>query len=385
MHCQNCGAELANGVKYCSECGSKVSGPVVSFCTECGARLPIDATVCEYCGSPVVPSDTITWMENPGKDKKSAEVSRSSKQTMTSSKAKKRTKGAQTRKAIRIVLFALTAFAILVIGGTIALKMLQRTADSSGPVIPESAPSLPAPASSQTDESDEDGCGIIKGSQYAYMSDPWNVYIATGVSDSIIKIECWHRTKTNDKQMDYRYDVGVIKVEEGGSGFYWVDGEHTAFVISFSDERNSRVSSPQPHVFTININENNRCKGSDYDAEVTCYRYANDRWHEYRAIPLSGTLIKIECWYRTSASDDFSFGYDWCVIDTSNSNTGFEWTDDEHTSFTMTTVDVDNNQWEEPSFVLFELDNPNSKYPDVVSYLEAQDGNWWNLFFHFAA
>ena len=38
MKCQNCGAELEEGVLFCRECGAKVSKPK-RFCRECGAQL----------------------------------------------------------------------------------------------------------------------------------------------------------------------------------------------------------------------------------------------------------------------------------------------------------------------------------------------------------
>ena len=42
---------------------------------------------------------------------------------------------------------------------------------------------------------------IEKGTEYAYMSDEWNVYIAYAVSDSIIKIQQWDKTLSSTKKM----------------------------------------------------------------------------------------------------------------------------------------------------------------------------------------
>ena len=379
MYCQNCGAELTDNAKYCSECGAKVDVAAMTFCRECGASLPVGASKCEYCGADVIPSDSFLWAEEDQAYGRWEQNSSSNKSPRSKSK---HTKRSRNTAAFRVAIIALAFFAALVIGGTSFIKAQQKAREEAAPAIPESAPTIPVTIVSTEGDAIESTPIQEKGMQYAFMSDQWNVYIATVVSDSVIKIEHWSRTKTSDREMSYRSDVGVYKTDDSETGFYWVDEEHTAFVISFCDEHNSRVGSPQPHVFTINISDNNRCKGSDYDESIACYSYTFDRWHEYRAIPLTDRLIKIECWYRTSADDELSFGWDWCVIDTEATNTGFEWTDEDRSSFTMTTIDLENGNWESPSFVLFELENPNRKYPDVISYLSEGNANWWDWLFN---
>ena len=39
MKCNNCGAELDNGVLFCKDCGAKVEVKKVAFCRECGSPL----------------------------------------------------------------------------------------------------------------------------------------------------------------------------------------------------------------------------------------------------------------------------------------------------------------------------------------------------------
>lgn len=234
--------------------------------------------------------------------------------------------------------------------------------------------------SSQNEESEpteipfvETNYTIEKGTQYAFMSDEWNVYIATAISDSIVKIEHWDKTMANTKKMSYSEDIGSYKINDSENGFSWIDDEHMAFTLIFQDKNNSRVKKPESHVFTINVSDSDVCKGTDYDEKIACYSYTNDDWHMYRAIPLSDHLIKIECWSRTSSLDKFLFGWDWCVIDTNNTDTDFEWTDEEHTAFTITTKDPDNSSyWKKDEFVVFELENEGYKYPDVITYLGRQ-------------
>lgn len=50
MKCQNCGADLADGVLLCRECGAKVEMQK-KYCRECGKEVPVDARFCSYCGA----------------------------------------------------------------------------------------------------------------------------------------------------------------------------------------------------------------------------------------------------------------------------------------------------------------------------------------------
>lgn len=50
MKCQNCGADLDDGVLFCRECGAKVEMQK-KYCRECGKEVPVDARFCSYCGA----------------------------------------------------------------------------------------------------------------------------------------------------------------------------------------------------------------------------------------------------------------------------------------------------------------------------------------------
>ena len=244
---------------------------------------------------------------------------------------------------------------------------------SSRDVATESYDSTETQQSEQTEppKADIGTLSITKGTEYAYMTDEWNVYIATAISDDIIKVANWDKTMSNSKSVEYDYDVGTFKINDSENGFAWVDDEHTAFVLTFKDKNNSKFKKGGAATFTINISDSDKNKGSDYSKDIACFSYQNDDWHLYRAIPLTETLIKIETWYRGSSAGTFLFGYDLCLIDTSSGDTDFEWTDDEHTSFSITMRDEENKyEWKKETFVVFILENEGYTYFDVKSYLD---------------
>jgi hypothetical protein len=80
---------------------------------------------------------------------------------------------------------------------------------------------------------------IEKGTKYAYMSDEWNVYIATAISDSVIKIENWDKTLSSDLKVEYKKDIGTYKINDSVNGFSWIDDDHTAFNFNLQDFDNS--------------------------------------------------------------------------------------------------------------------------------------------------
>lgn len=51
MKCQKCGADLAEGVLFCRECGAKTNAVQKRFCRECGAELIQNAKFCRECGA----------------------------------------------------------------------------------------------------------------------------------------------------------------------------------------------------------------------------------------------------------------------------------------------------------------------------------------------
>ena len=213
---------------------------------------------------------------------------------------------------------------------------------------------------------------IKKGTQYAFMSDEANVYIANAISNSIITVECWGRNLLTEKSVKHSYDIGTFKINDPAIGFSWVDEEQTAFTFLLQDGKNSHTKKQQSVIFTINVNDSDEFKGTDYNEDIICYIYRNDDWNIYRAIPLTNKLIKIENWGRSNSSKgyDFIYNYDLYIIDENNTDTDFEWTDEERTSFTITLEDPENKSYiKEPKFVAFTIENNGYIYNDVLSYL----------------
>lgn len=197
---------------------------------------------------------------------------------------------------------------------------------------------------------------IEKDSEYTFMCDKWNLYVATAISDTLIRIENWGKSSSSSKSVEYEYDVGTYKITDETNGFSWLDDEHTAFVMNLQDKNNGNIKEQKTAVFTISTSSSSKFKGSNYSKREVCYSLQNDDWHLYRAIPLTGTTIKIEVWCRTSSSDSFIYGYDLGTINSKNTASDFAWTDDEHTAFTITIQDAENSRLEEPSFVAFTID-----------------------------
>lgn len=197
---------------------------------------------------------------------------------------------------------------------------------------------------------------IEKGAQYTYGHDEWSLYCATALSDTLIKIEKWGKTLSSEKTFDLEYEVGAIRINDAEYGFSWIDDSHTAFVIQLQDEQDSDFKKPQTITFTISGTDSDTNKGTNYTKDGICYSYQNDDWHLYRAIPLTDTVIKIECWYRSLAFGSFNYGYDVVVIDLNNTEMDFEWTDNEHTAFTISMQDKQNSNLKKATFAAFTLD-----------------------------
>ena len=52
-NCKKCGADIADGMKFCIKCGTPVSPETdkAKFCMHCGAAIPAGAKFCIRCGS----------------------------------------------------------------------------------------------------------------------------------------------------------------------------------------------------------------------------------------------------------------------------------------------------------------------------------------------
>ncbi|MDI6723146.1 MAG: zinc ribbon domain-containing protein [Methanobacterium sp.] len=50
--CSNCGAQIEENVKFCTECGSKMEQEELK-CPSCSAQLPKDTKFCTECGTKI--------------------------------------------------------------------------------------------------------------------------------------------------------------------------------------------------------------------------------------------------------------------------------------------------------------------------------------------
>lgn len=404
MKCQNCGVILNNDAKFCRDCGTEVL-PQKKFCRDCGAQLISNAKFCTNCGVKIGLKSEISnskpetsgtfsnsFEENPSlknefifepqnsKNRhsiknntakfgnKTKEQNNHQKNFFNNLSGPKNTVQSVVpehldekrnyfwekfiKKASKKLLILLSVIVTVFILITFFIK-ITGSIKSNTPVV-------------------KTNYKIEKGTQYAFMSDNWNVYIAEAISDDIIKIESWDKSLSSDKKLSYVSDIGSFKINDPQNGFSWIDDEQTAFTLTFQDENNSNgiLDKPEEHTFTINNNDSDVLKGSNYDEAIACYTYMNDKWHMYWAIPLTNQTMKVECWTRSSSEDEFLYGWDWGVINLENNDKKFEWTDEERTSFAVTIKDSNNDwYWDDDKFVVFEIEDSNYKYANVKDFL----------------
>lgn len=354
MKCAKCGAELSEGSKFCSYCGNKIG--VEHSKRKDNEPQPLYRMVNSeptYTGSS---SNSTT---------KRTEQTFSMPITSSTTSTQKKKKNNSTN-----LLIALMGIIVLLLGSFLFLINSRdgKGAKETTSIVMQNQDTEPI----ESAEKNED-LTITKGSEYAFMTDEWNVYIATAISENIIKIENWDKSKSSDKSVSYEYDVGTYKINDKANRFTWIDADHTTFTIFFADENRGGFKEGGTATFTLNINDSDNNKGSDYSEKIACYSFQNDDWHLYRAIPLTDTFMKIETWSRSSSDDKFLYGYDFCIFDVTSGATDFEWTDDEHTAFTITLQDKENDwYWKEESLTSFMLENQEYNYFTVKSYL----GRW---------
>lgn len=211
---------------------------------------------------------------------------------------------------------------------------------------------------------------ITKGTEYSYMRDEYNVYVATAASDEIVKIENWSKNLSTSSKVSHEYDIGTFKINDNANEFKWIDKEHTAFSICFKDKNTGLFPKKKTLIFTVNIHDEATNKGSNYDKTICCYTYKNDDWTSYKIIPLTDKLFKVEAWVRPIALGSFHYGYDVMLIDIDEKDNGFEWIDDEHTTFSITMSDSKNSELKKEKLLIFKLENKKVKYQDTITYIE---------------
>ncbi len=211
---------------------------------------------------------------------------------------------------------------------------------------PENKPSASAPV-----EDLSPSAPVIK--TYTYLHDCWNLYIATALSDNVIKIENWYRFSAGDNPdpFKYRRDVTIVSTNDSSTGFQWLDSDHSAFYITMQDADNSYWEEAS----TVGFSQNDKPTESITLSGNPTYTYRNDNWNQYIATVISEEVIKIEVWDRFRAGktpDPFRYDHDICLVNTKDPECDFKWLDENHTAFSVTMIDNENSYWEEthPAF-----------------------------------
>lgn len=110
------------------------------------------------------------------------------------------------------------------------------------------------------------------------------------------------------------------------------------------------------------------CGAVSAEDQGLTYAYLHDKWDLYRATAYGDNMIRIDCWSRAVANDENPFKPDHCiaVIKTDDGSTDFCWVDEAHTSFAVTINDMENSRFEDPTLVIFEIEEA-GEYPILES------------------
>lgn len=203
---------------------------------------------------------------------------------------------------------------------------------------------------------DPDIVGVPHEGTYSFCRDEWDLYKATFVSDSLLKIERWYRGNSyQDPPFRYKDDTCVINIGDHSTDFRWLDDSGSAFTVTMHDDNNEIWTEDELAGFS---------KDAEGEALPT-YSYMHDAWNTYRAIRLSDTTVKIEKWYRASSSryapdyidPPFYYNQDVGVFGADD----LKWLDQSGSAFELAFIDDSNKNMEAVETVRFALDSGSAK------------------------
>ena len=212
---------------------------------------------------------------------------------------------------------------------------------------------------------------LEKGAEYTFMYDEWTTYVATAISNSSLKLELWKKTMSNQKGPKKDEEIGVYKINDATNGFMWADAEQKlAFRFNFQGKMDGNQKKINLRYFTINVNDGDDNKGTDYNEQIKSFKYDRDKNYFYRAILLNNDIMKIECWSKGFLLTPDLFYYDCRLVDVSKNSNVFEWSDEERTSFLITMKDEENGNlnWKGNENVFYEIENIGYKYNSILDY-----------------
>ncbi|MBP3870644.1 MAG: hypothetical protein J6E46_06685 [Faecalicoccus sp.] len=352
---------------FCGYCGSKLT-PNSSFCHKCGKKVSENRIIND--------ENNLDWDYRKQKsltEKKLVNIfhNENNKLNLTSLQGDIKDQGDQLKKDIQDFLPTAKIIAIGMGVLFITLIVVPRLL-FSGNEGGENPHTDSEEVSSQKVENDRDELetdySIEKGSEYSYMHDESTLYVATAMTDTLIKLERWEYA---DGAWKPNVGVGAYDINDSSSRFSWLDENHTAFTLILDDRDKMSTWVISDAVFTVDINEEAACKGTNYCLDIISYAYKSDDRHLYRAIPLTEDMIKIECWKPSLNKLDSSFVYAYDLASIyPNKDDDFKWINEEHTSFSTSLEDLRNllNLSSDKSY-LFEIENPNAQYKTTAQYL----------------
>lgn len=195
---------------------------------------------------------------------------------------------------------------------------------------------------------------IEKGAEYSFGVDEWNMYVATAISDKLIRVVKWKKDTSDDPRYEEVGEIGVFRIDDPKMGFIWMDNERTAFYINLQGNSDRTMLKGDLVPFTAIATNSNKNKGTNCVGDAASFLYEYDKFYSYRAVFLAPTTVKIEVWrthYGTLWNKTL-YAYDILVINTEQTSSDFEWTDNEHTSFSISMMDQENG-WKEKKLVYF--------------------------------